>query len=182
MTFAVEVRGRVHQVVVARLDGTDQVSIDGRRCVSQLVMADSFGSLLVDLDPQGSDARVCRSYEVAFDLDPTTGTLAVSVDGAVTLVRMVDRQRSRASASVDALASSQALRAPMPGRIVRLLVKPGDRVVTQQPLVVMEAMKMENELHASMAGTVSAVHVEAGSTVEAGALLLVVAAASETQA
>jgi len=64
------------------------------------------------------------------------------------------------------------LRAPMPGLIVQLRVQPGDHVSAGDGLVVMEAMKMENELRAPAAGTVRAVHVSVGSAVEKGALLV----------
>ena len=55
----------------------------------------------------------------------------------------------------------------MPGRIVKVLVSPGEAVAAGQPLLVMEAMKMENELKAKAAGTVIEVYVRVGDTVEA---------------
>ena len=64
------------------------------------------------------------------------------------------------------------LRAPMPGLIVQLRVKVGDTVTAGAGLVVMEAMKMENELRTVAAGKVRAVHVTVGSAVEKGALLV----------
>jgi biotin carboxyl carrier protein len=75
-------------------------------------------------------------------------------------------------ASVAKPAGPAPLRAPMPGLIVQLRVQPGDRVAAGDGLVVMEAMKMENELRAPAAGTVRAVHVSVGSAVEKGALLV----------
>lgn len=65
-----------------------------------------------------------------------------------------------------------ALVAPMPGLVVRVNVQPGDEVQPGQPLVVIEAMKMENELRATVAGTVSAVRFQPGSVVEKGAVLV----------
>ncbi len=62
--------------------------------------------------------------------------------------------------------------APMPGMIVRVNVKVGDSVQPGAPLVVMEAMKMENELRAQSGGTVSAVRVQGGAAVEKGAILV----------
>ena len=62
----------------------------------------------------------------------------------------------------------------MPGRVVRVLVKPGDEVAARQGLVVVEAMKMENELAAPRAGRVKEVAVTEGQSVEAGRLLVVV--------
>ena len=61
----------------------------------------------------------------------------------------------------------------MPGRIVRVLVKVGDRVTARQGIVVVEAMKMENVLRAPADGIVKEIRVNAGSTVEAGAVLVV---------
>ena len=68
----------------------------------------------------------------------------------------------------------QRVIAPMPGKIVRVLVKAGDRVGPRQPVVVVEAMKMENELRAGRDGTVAEIHVREGMSVDAGALLLVI--------
>jgi biotin carboxyl carrier protein len=62
----------------------------------------------------------------------------------------------------------------MPGKVLRVLVSPGDIVAPRQPLVVVEAMKMENELTTPRDGRVTAVHVEPGASVEAGRLLVVV--------
>ena len=62
----------------------------------------------------------------------------------------------------------------MPGKVLRLLVKPGDEVKARQTLVVVEAMKMENELTSPKAGRVKDVAVKEGVSVEAGRLLVVV--------
>ncbi len=62
--------------------------------------------------------------------------------------------------------------APMPGLVVRVNVRVGDQVQPGQPLVVMEAMKMENELRSAAAGVVRAVHAQPGAAVEKGALLV----------
>ena len=62
--------------------------------------------------------------------------------------------------------------APMPGLVVRVNVQPGDEVQPGQPLVVMEAMKMENELRATSAGVVGSVRVQPGVAVEKGAVLV----------
>jgi biotin carboxyl carrier protein len=64
---------------------------------------------------------------------------------------------------------------PMPGRVVKVLVGVGDRVDVGAPVVVVEAMKMENELQAACAGVVERVVVAAGDRVDAGALLLAIA-------
>jgi biotin carboxyl carrier protein len=67
------------------------------------------------------------------------------------------------------------VRSPIPGRLIKLLVKAGDAVATGQTLVVLEAMKMENELGAPRAGHIAEVRCAEGTAVEAGQDLVVVA-------
>ena len=86
-------------------------------------------------------------------------------DGAVFVLG--DEARGAADA-----AGSGTVTAPMPGKVVSVLVAPGDTVTVGQPLVVLEAMKMESTLAADVAGTVTAVPCVAGATVAAGALLV----------
>ncbi len=62
----------------------------------------------------------------------------------------------------------------MPGRIVRVLVQPGDRITARQGVIVVEAMKMENELRSPKAGKVKEVTVSPGMSVEAGRILVVI--------
>ncbi len=105
----------------------------------------------------------------------TRGRYTLWLDGFRYEVEALD-ERTRAIRQLSgatAMASGPApLRAPMPGMIVRVAVQVGDAVQLGQALVVMEAMKMENELRAASAGTVKAVLAEAGSAVEKGAILL----------
>jgi biotin carboxyl carrier protein len=67
-----------------------------------------------------------------------------------------------------------AIVAPMPGRVVKVLVTPGEAVSARQGLVVVEAMKMENELRAPRDGTVAEVRVREGVPVEANVVLVVI--------
>jgi biotin carboxyl carrier protein len=83
-----------------------------------------------------------------------------------------DRTRSDRSLRSSSRTREDVVVAPMPGRIVRVLAAPGDRVEAGAPLLVIEAMKMENELRAGHAATVSKICVEPGATVEAGAKLV----------
>ena len=69
-------------------------------------------------------------------------------------------------------AAERSVKAPMPGLVVRVLCAPGDHVEAGQGLVVLEAMKMENELKAPAAGTVTAVHATPGAAVAKNALLV----------
>jgi propionyl-CoA carboxylase alpha chain len=76
---------------------------------------------------------------------------------------------------LDAAHSAGSLVAPMPGAVVRVLVDAGAEVEAGQPLVVLEAMKMEHTVASPATGTVSEVKVQPGQQVEAGAVLVVVA-------
>ncbi|EJN93882.1 acetyl-CoA carboxylase biotin carboxyl carrier protein subunit [Streptococcus ratti] len=80
-----------------------------------------------------------------------------------------------APAAASAPAGADAMTAPMPGTILKILVNVGDAVTENQPLMILEAMKMENEIVAGSAGTVSAIHVTQGQVVNAGDGLITIA-------
>jgi len=93
----------------------------------------------------------------------------------LTVTAVVDGRRFERTGPVDAGGhGEQRVKAPMPGRVVRVLVKPGDTVAARQGLVVVEAMKMENELTVPRGGRVKEVTVSEGASVEAGRLLVIV--------
>lgn len=71
-------------------------------------------------------------------------------------------------------AGAAAMPSPMPGTILRILVNVGDTVVENQPLMILEAMKMENEIVASKAGVVSGIHVANGQVVNPGDALITI--------
>lgn len=83
-------------------------------------------------------------------------------------------QAAPAAAPVSA-ASGDAMTSPMPGTILRLLVNIGDEVKENQPLMILEAMKMENEVVANHAGKVAGIHVNQGQVVNAGDALITIA-------
>jgi glutaconyl-CoA/methylmalonyl-CoA decarboxylase subunit gamma len=121
-----------------------------------------------------------RSVEVRLDQakspDPEAHAYrAMLYEGAYEFA-LVDPRRALLSAAGGAGAGGGVLYSPMPGKIVKLLVKPGDSVQEGQTLLVMEAMKMQNELKTSTTGTVATVHVQEGATVETGATLITVVA------
>lgn len=103
------------------------------------------------------------------------GHYVLWLDGFVYDVEALD-ERTRTIRDMAAAAAPPAgpapIVAPMPGLVVRVNVRPGDTVATGQGLVVMEAMKMENELRAQGAGVVKAVLATPGTAVEKGAVLV----------
>lgn len=192
-TFEVEMNGRTRTVAVERvgpaIDGRYRITIEGR---SRIVDARPGGAGRLSLlfpdeqslaspEPLGAPGaasperlgRGGRSYDVAVAQASATELHIHLPEGAVTAV--VNGRRSRREGPSDAAGTGeQRISAPMPGRIVRVLVSPGDDVKARQALVVVEAMKMENELSAPRAGRVKDVQVRDGMSVEAGRLLVVV--------
>lgn len=91
---------------------------------------------------------------------------------AVAPVAPVAEDASSAPAPVAASADAQL--SPMPGTILKVLVKEGDEVKANQPLMVLEAMKMENEIVATQDGTIAGIHVILGQVVNAGDALITI--------
>jgi acetyl/propionyl-CoA carboxylase alpha subunit len=104
------------------------------------------------------------------------GELLVEIRGGVAVpVKLVDPRKhllDTVKVARPAATGPTAVTSPMPGKVVKLLVKPGDAVTAGQGLVVVEAMKMENELRAARAGSVQAIRVKEGQPVEGGETLL----------
>lgn len=106
--------------------------------------------------------------EYMVEMEEIGGTPAPAPAPAPVAPAAVETPAPVAPASADAMAS------PMPGTILKLLVNVGDSVTENQPLMILEAMKMENEIVASQAGTVAAIHVTQGQTVNAGEGLITI--------
>jgi biotin carboxyl carrier protein len=163
--YEVEVNGRLVQVNVHRTNGQFLVSVDGREWTIDAARIDPHMlSLLL-----GSS-----SHEVTIAADPVSGQLAVGVGTVPLAVTVNGRRRWGRKDDGGSGRGPQQLVAPMPGKIARILAKTGDAVSRRQPLVVIEAMKMENELRATRDGIVTEVLVQERQSVDAGALLLVV--------
>jgi len=118
-----------------------------------------------------------ESYEVDIDADATKAErLTVAVRGHRFAVEVLDehRQRMRSASGGFEVEGRAEVLAPMPGKVVKVLVAVGDSVAEGEGLLVVEAMKMENELKAPKDGTVAEVRVEAGDTVDGGLCLAVI--------
>ena len=139
------------------------VEIDGRARTVDVVSVPGGWSVLLD----------GRSHEVA--LDARQGHRTLYVGGrAIPLAPSGAARFGSGRGVAEAGSGPTRIVAPMPGRIVKVLVACGDAVVARQGLVVIEAMKMENELRASGPGTVTEVKVMEGASVDAHALLIVI--------
>jgi biotin carboxyl carrier protein len=148
MKWQVVVDGRAIEIDSQQLDGVLQVE------------AGVYSALLDGV-----------SYEIR--IQPSPEGLTASVGGRQFAVEVRD-PRDGVRSSRDAIGSGrQNVTAPMPGRVVRVLVDAGDVVETSQGLVVVEAMKMQNELKAARPGRVIEIRAREGETVGAGDILVV---------
>jgi biotin carboxyl carrier protein len=149
-----EIRKSVYRVAV---DG-NEFMVDGKKT------GRTNFSLIVDN----------RSFEI--EVDHQGDEYRVLVDGRNYHVNLMDERRVRTSGGPGggALQGRQTVSVPMPGKVIAILVAEGDTVEKGQGLVIVEAMKMENEVRCPIAGEVKEIKVKQGETVEAGATLLIV--------
>ena len=171
MTFEIEINGTNRTISVERsgAPGRFRVSVDGEAAIVDAHRIGEHALSLVFPDAAHGAATV--------QLAPGQGhgELIAYLTGRTVPVTVNGRRTRRASAEGGGAGhGEQKIVAPMPGRVVRVLVAAGDRVEARQPVAVVEAMKMENELRAARAGTVKDVSVNAGTSVEAGRVLVVV--------
>jgi pyruvate carboxylase subunit B len=161
--YIVDLNGERQQVEV---DG-ESVHVDRHTVLARLEEIEGTPVRLVTIGSQVHRVVVRRGA--------TRGAYTLWVDGFRFDGEALD-ERTRAIRDITAesqkASGPASLNAPMPGLIVRVSVAPGDTVQAGQGLIVMEAMKMENELRASAAGIVKNVLVEPGKAVERGTLLI----------
>jgi len=128
----------------------------------------------VDVLPLGKSLSIRVDGEVIdLSVEGTLPDIGAVASGHRSYVR-VESERARAAAASKRGGgpADKTVKSPMPGRIVKVHVAVGDEVTIGQPLLVVEAMKMENELKAKLAGKIAEVFVAAGTAVEANARLL----------
>jgi pyruvate carboxylase subunit B len=169
MKYLVDVEGE--RVVVALVPGG--VEVDGEFWPAGLDRVGDGGRAVLRVG-DAVHAVVVRQGEAP-------SRWSIEVDGRRVSTEALDERAHAVRALAAAAAAARPtgptpLLAPMPGLIVRVGVAVGDAVAAGQGLVVMEAMKMENELRATAAGTVTAIHVTPGQAVEKGAQLVSIGA------
>jgi biotin carboxyl carrier protein len=164
MKHEVEIDGRLRELDVNELDGVWKGKLDGKSFSADArEVDDGIYSILIG----------GLAYEV--HVEPQTQGLRLSVGSREFVASVRDPRRwhrgSRGSASA---MGSQEITAPMPGKVVRVLAKAGDVMAEGQGILVVEAMKMQNEIRVPKAGKLQRLLVEEGRTVNAGDLLAVV--------
>jgi glutaconyl-CoA/methylmalonyl-CoA decarboxylase subunit gamma len=157
--------GREVAVTVERgRDGQWRVAVDGgpERPVDAVEIRPGTWSILVD------------GRSLLVDVDRRAGRTALLVGGEEVAFELADARKRRLAQAVAGrpTTSGESIRAPIAGRVVKLLVEVGQSVAAGQGVAVLEAMKMENEIRADRGGTVAAIGAQPGQSVETGALLV----------
>jgi biotin carboxyl carrier protein len=164
--LVVTANGRDRTVIVdgPLEDGRFRVSIDGaERLVDARAVRPGTWSLVIE----------GRSFVV--DLDPRRTGIAASVGASEAMLQVEDalhRRLATAAGSRGTQARGESMRAPIAGKVIKVLVEMGDQVAPGTAVIVLEAMKMENELVAERGGTVTGIHKTAGQAVDTGDLLV----------
>jgi len=157
-------------------DAVETVEVTGERGRYRVTLGGEVWEVDARLTAQGIYSLLIAGVSHVADVTDRDGACVVDV-GDETYVILVEEQtryvlRTRSGAAGGR--AHQTLVAPLPGKITHVAVRPGDTVAAGDTLLVIEAMKMENELRAGAPGTVAEVRVRAGQTVNAGDVLLVI--------
>jgi len=167
MTYSADLQGRIHRLAVKGTGSPVPVQIDGKTYDVDFSAGD--GSLL-------SLIVMGRSYE-ADVVEESEGVLTVWVEGKLHRIEYQEegrRPRKGAGVPHQDTGGRQMIVAPMPGKVVALLVSPEQEVSAGQGVIVIEAMKMENELKASGPGVIKEIKVREGDGVSGGDVLIII--------
>ena len=168
MKLKAAILGREHEIQIGLRDGTAAGDVDGRHYDLELRELAEGEYLLL----QGSEVYRCRVEQTH---DSGSGTFHVALGGRNYEVALTDPKRLRSGQGSESHHGGAAeIVSPMPGKIVRVLVQPGSQVKAGDGVIVVEAMKMQNEMKAPKAGTVVSIETQEGATVNAGDVLAVI--------
>lgn len=158
MIYEVTVADKTHRIELTREGAAWRCKLDGREIqVDAVATQGGVLSLLID----------GKSYEVKLESTGVETNIVVGPQRFPVQVQDPRSLRSRRTATADG-GGPRKITAPMPGKVVRILAKVGSEVEAGQGVIVIEAMKMQNELKSPKKGTVSKLNVKEGAPVEAG--------------
>lgn len=163
MKYEAEIDGHPLSLELEESDGKVSVVIDGRSYALEVVRPEA-GVYQLFVGDKVYEARVSSGDKDA---------LQINLRGRLFTAKLIDRKHRRPGAESGDDSQKQLL-APMPGKVVRVLLKAGDEVSAGQGVVVVEAMKMQNEIKSPKAGRLLEVRVGEGDTVSANQTLAVV--------
>ncbi len=171
MKYFVTVNGLVREVEVVERLGRLEIAVDGKPFDLSYNEVDDLGQVVV--------LHGGRSYGLS--LEGTENDVTATLAGHRYDVNLEDeRERAAHAAERAAGKSGGVLNAIMPGVVVEILAKKGDVVAKGAPLLILSAMKMQNEIGAPADGRIQEIHVSAGQAVSAGAKLITLAPPEST--
>jgi len=155
---------------------TELVEVSGGNGRYRVTIADQVWEVDARLTAQGICSLLIDGASYVADVKEEAGRLVVEVGGETYIVRAEEETRhiirTRGGATIGE--RGQTIAAPMPGKVTHVAVRAGDTVEAGTSLLVIEAMKMENEFRANAPGIVKDVRVQAGQAVNAGDVLVVI--------
>ena len=164
--FKAQLASEQHEIQLRRQEQSFTAAIDGRQYEFE-VQDLGAGQYLLTQDNHVYDCRVeTNSQHPEF--------LIVNIRGKSFPIRLTDPKRIRGTHGAGEQEGAAQIVAPMPGKVVRVLVEEGAHVEAGSGIVVVEAMKMQNEMKAPKAGVVVSLNADIGATVNAGDVLAVV--------
>jgi len=157
-------------------DATEMVEVSGEAGRYRLTIGSEVWEVDGRLTAQGIYSLLIGGVSYMADVWDQDGTCVVDVGAERYVIHVEEQTRHiiRTKGGAGGGQGARTLVAPLPGRIVKIAVKPGDRIEKGATLLVIEAMKMENEFKAGASGTIAEVRVEAGQTVNGGDVLVVI--------
>jgi biotin carboxyl carrier protein len=159
----VETGGRLRQIELTRQGDRLECRIDGN-----LIEAD-----VSEISP-GTYSFLIGGRSIEARVEPQGSSLRIAAAGREFSASVSDPRRYRKSGGGRLAEGRQNVIAPMPGKVIRMLIKNGDAVAAGQGIVVVEAMKMQNEVKSPKAGRVEKLIVAEGQAVNAGDILAIV--------
>lgn len=161
MIYEVSIAGKIHKIELSKAESGWRCRLDGREIPLDIIPTrEGVFSLLLD----------GKSYEVKQENTATETNIVVGYERFNAVVRdpRSFRSRNRAGAAGEGV---KKITAPMPGKIVRILAQQGAEVEVGQGILVVEAMKMQNELKSPKKGVLKKLNASEGTPVEAGQVL-----------
>jgi len=164
MKLEFDIDGRAIAAEYEKTNGVVRLTIDGRTHEAELYESEP-GLFMVVVEN-----RVYRCYPRR----SASGRAEIEVNDKLIEFGIRDPKRFAGGSAGAGSQGRASLTAPMPGKVVRIMLKTGDAVAAHQGILVVEAMKMQNEVQSPKDGTVSEIRVTEGQTVNAGDILVVI--------